>query len=268
MLVCVCVCVCAFVFFREAHAVFRTKSSGIEGIITIIILKIIFFGCLNKRWFLSFYRTRPFAANVMALALDWANFALSIGFVVARTIKLLFAAVIFVGKIDTPLLVKSPILTRLDKIPDIFLKDIMFHEAHRHPYIEQLGAIYLMKLRYRDEFGKDAGTNWRLLFIYALMPWMSKYRSQSSAGTSSNNGEGFDESSRMEPSEYMMSSVDDAEMEALNLIDQITQQRKIATVRMVRSVENHSIDAGAIQDHVTILKKELNNMKRQNSPRK
>ena len=114
------------------------------------------------------------------LVLDWANFALSIGFISARIIKLLIAAFLFVGKLDTPLLV--PEVSILDKIPEIFLRDILLHEAHRHPYIEQLGVIYLMKLRYRDDFGKQAGSNWRLLFVYALMPWMGKYRIQGDEG--------------------------------------------------------------------------------------
>jgi len=33
-----------------------------------------------------------------------------------------------------------------------------------------------MKLRNADQFGKAAGSCWRLLFVYALFPWLSRYR--------------------------------------------------------------------------------------------
>lgn len=54
--------------------------------------------------------------------------------------------------------------------------DLLTHEAHRHPYLERLGAMYMMKLRHGEYFGKKAGTSWRLLFVFALMPWLRKYR--------------------------------------------------------------------------------------------
>lgn len=56
--------------------------------------------------------------------------------------------------------------------------DSILIQAHRHPYIEQLGMIYLTKLRYERHFGTRAGSTWRLLFVYALMPWLHRYRLQ------------------------------------------------------------------------------------------
>jgi hypothetical protein len=35
--------------------------------------------------------------------------------------------------------------------------------------------MYMLKLRH-NEFGSFAGTCWRMLFVYALAPWMRKYR--------------------------------------------------------------------------------------------
>ena len=33
-----------------------------------------------------------------------------------------------------------------------------------------------MKLRHGEHFGNYVGTMWRMLFVFALMPWMRKYR--------------------------------------------------------------------------------------------
>jgi len=98
---------------------------------------------------------------------------------VVRSIKLIVAALIFIGRIDVPLIADSanrivgPV--KYDGFPMFFRKEILAHEAHRHPYIERLGMIYMMKLRNR-KFGNRAGACWRLIFIFTLMPWMRKYR--------------------------------------------------------------------------------------------
>lgn len=50
------------------------------------------------------------------------------------------------------------------------------HEAHRHPLIDRLGSIYMLRLKYKHDFCSDAGCAWRRLFVLALMPWLMKYR--------------------------------------------------------------------------------------------
>ena len=64
----------------------------------------------------------------------------------------------------------------LDNFPHIFRQSILAADAHRHPYIERLGMMYLMKLKHGEKFGKKSASTWRLLFVFALMPWLRKYR--------------------------------------------------------------------------------------------
>lgn len=102
-------------------------------------------------YYQAFYRKKPASANISALAFECTNFSLTVGFVALRMCKLILAAALFVGRIDTPVLADG--VGRfgnfeIDNYPYIFYKDILSHEAHRHPYIELLGVMYLMKLRY------------------------------------------------------------------------------------------------------------------------
>ena len=90
------------------------------------------------------------------------------------------------GMIDRPFLAKGIGQLgklSLDPLPTIHTCDILAHEAHRHPYIEMLGVIYLMKLRYAENFCHRAGSTWRLILIYALMPWLHKYRIRDNASS-------------------------------------------------------------------------------------
>ena len=64
-----------------------------------------------------------------------------------------------------------------DKIAINFRKDILVTEAHRHPYLDRIGGMYLMRHAYGHNFVSNAGARWRQLFCVALMPWLKKYRS-------------------------------------------------------------------------------------------
>eukprot|EP00563_Minutocellus_polymorphus_P017919 CAMPEP_0197734558 /NCGR_PEP_ID=MMETSP1434-20131217/44482_1 /TAXON_ID=265543 /ORGANISM="Minutocellus polymorphus, Strain CCMP3303" /LENGTH=194 /DNA_ID=CAMNT_0043321973 /DNA_START=509 /DNA_END=1093 /DNA_ORIENTATION=+ len=80
----------------------------------------------------------------------------------------------------------------LDAYPSIFQRDILAHEAHRHPWIELSGALLMMKLRYGESFARPAGSSWRLIFVYALLPWLSKYRILTRSKKFLVDGEGID----------------------------------------------------------------------------
>jgi hypothetical protein len=169
-----------FVFLWQATIYFVQRFVAIViRLLVVTLFRQIAVRSCRCAYYRGFYRKKPAAANLSLLALEWANFALSAGFIFMRMVKLLLVAGAFIGRIDSPFLAPGvgeigPL--ELDNYPTVHLKDVLSQEAHRHPYIEQLGTIYLMKLRYREHFGKTAGSCWRLLFVYALMPWLHKYR--------------------------------------------------------------------------------------------
>mmetsp|Transcript_4756 Transcript_4756/g.11243 ORF Transcript_4756/g.11243 Transcript_4756/m.11243 type:complete len:194 (-) Transcript_4756:499-1080(-) len=103
--------------------------------------------------------------------------ALTAAFVLSRLVKFLLATGIYVGRIDRPVLAEGLALD-VDSLPRVFRQNLLSAEAHRHPYMVQLGQMYLMKLRHKDNFGTKAGSIWRLLFVSALMPWLRKKRIQ------------------------------------------------------------------------------------------
>lgn len=185
----------------------------IAGFLVITVIRLVLVNICRCSMYKAFYRKRPALANFTLLgkfgmtsshvsldsvylinirflfsvnsrhgsALEWTNFALSAGFIFVRMIKLLLAAAACIGRINRPFLAPGvgrfgPI--ELDSYPTIHTKDILSHEAHRHPYIELLGVMYLMKLRFGTAFGNSAGSTWRLLFVYALFPWLHQYRTQ------------------------------------------------------------------------------------------
>ncbi|KAL7528689.1 hypothetical protein ACHAXR_002573 [Thalassiosira sp. AJA248-18] len=130
----------------------------------------------------AFYRTNPAAANIIGVILDAWSLGITTLYVLKRMVILLSASSFYVGRIDIPLLSEDadqlgPLT--LDNFPFMFRKDILTHEAHRHPYLERIGVMYMLKLKHGEAFGREAGTSWRLLFVFALLPWLRKYRIRS-----------------------------------------------------------------------------------------
>ena len=93
--------------------------------------------------------------------------------------KLLLVTSFYVGRLDTPLFAPGVGMIgplTVDGHPVQFRKGLLLHDAHRHPYMERLGVIYLLKLKYGVHFANRAGGQWRLIFVMALMPWLRRYR--------------------------------------------------------------------------------------------
>ncbi|KAL3934420.1 MAG: hypothetical protein SGBAC_009861 [Bacillariaceae sp.] len=154
------------------------------GISVTLFLKWLLKRTCRSQYYRGFYRNNPLRANLTELLNESFNFATSMAFAIIRMVKLLFLAAFFVGRIDTKFLdpnVNEYLggLVQIDIFPDYFIADILSTEAHRHPYMERLGALYLYKLKYGPKFATRAGCTWRLLFVTALMPWLQKYRFES-----------------------------------------------------------------------------------------
>lgn len=132
----------------------------IIGIVVTVLIKIGILFVLRAQFFGAFYRKRTGSANAMGLIL-------------------VLVAAFYIGRLDTPLLAPrvgyvGPV--PLDAYPVCFRNDLLIHESHRHPFLERLGVMYMLKLKYGDDFVTRAGAAWRMIFVLTLFPWMRKYR--------------------------------------------------------------------------------------------
>lgn len=151
------------------------------GISVTLTLKWLVSRTRRIKFYRGFYRNDPLKANYSELVNESFNFATNMAFAIIRLVKLLLLAAFYVGRINTKFLDDSANRylggwLHLDIFPEYFIGDILMTEAHRHPYIERLGTMYLYKIKYGSEFATRAGCAWRLLFVTALMPWLQKYR--------------------------------------------------------------------------------------------
>ncbi len=149
------------------------------GIGLVVLVRALFARKCRLTFYRGFYRIKPFAANIFALLNLCLNFALSTATVLIRMTKLIFLAVLYIGRIDTPFVANKVgdfYWFHLEAYHLWFLTDVLAVEAHRHPFIETLGSMYLMKLKYKSNFMNVIGSKWREIFVIALMPWLHKYR--------------------------------------------------------------------------------------------
>ncbi len=159
--------------FRDAAVTFLIAVAGFSINVAIKACLMVLF---RLRCFASFYRRHPAIANIVGLMFECWNIILAAGFVTLRAIKLVFTSLFYIGRIDVPMLqIYGRVRPwKVDFLPMIFRADILAHEAHRHPYIETIGLVYLHKLRGQD-FANVAGSTWRVLFVMSLFPWLRRY---------------------------------------------------------------------------------------------
>jgi len=156
----------------------------ILGLLISVSLKLLLLLFLRSAYYSAFYRKKPAEANLVMVILESWGIALTTGFMLGRSLMLILSTTLNIGRIDRPFL--APGANRvgkrngpglhLDFYPVCFRKAILCVEAHRHPYVERLGCMYMMKLRFGERFARTSGSIWRLLFVFALMPWLRRYR--------------------------------------------------------------------------------------------
>ncbi|KAI2501081.1 hypothetical protein MHU86_13372 [Fragilaria crotonensis] len=131
-----------FLVWSATRSLVIILLANIIAILLTLAVKILLLTFVRQFIFVGFFRKSPIGGNVLMLVLG-------------------------VGMI-------GPI--SVDGHPEQFRKGLILHDAHRHPYMERLGVIYLLKLKYGEHFANRAGGQWRLIFVMALMPWLRKYR--------------------------------------------------------------------------------------------
>ena len=89
---------------------------------------------------------------------------------------------VYIGRIDTSYLADHVNFFGLgiDEEYQAFHTDILLHEAHRHPYLERLITLYMVKIYHGKSFATREGSWWRILFVTTLMPWLRRRYSSAS----------------------------------------------------------------------------------------
>lgn len=170
-----------FITNPDNHETVSNISGIVLGFSLTLLIKIGFLKFTRRKFYASMglLRTNPSRANFSTLLVECWSLPLGSGFMLARGIMLSLISLFYIGRVDSPLFASGVGQIGnidIDKYPSSFRRDIILHEAHRHPYMELMGTMYMMKLHHGVSFASRAGSCWRLIFVSALMPWMRRYR--------------------------------------------------------------------------------------------
>ena len=190
---------------------------SVIAFLIIISIQGIFLYVFRGVFFQNLYRKNVLGANIMHIVLEAWSVALSVGYVAWKIFNILLVCTFFLARVDQNFLAPGvgkigPLV--VDELPDHFRRDLVVHEAHRHPYIEMLGMACLIKLRAGDGFGRHGNSCWRVMLVLALMPWLSKYRIN--RATSKKTSVFFNKNEDVGGTFYM----DDDEEESMHKIDE------------------------------------------------
>ena len=149
------------------------------GISISVLIREVFAFAVVKTSCRGFYRKNVNRNNVAGLAMEAVTIGLGIFYAFTRVAKILVVTLLYISRVDTNLLsIDLNVGPLQDQYPKYFRQQLLLHESHKHPWLEVLGKLYLMKFRYRENFVSSAGYSYRLIFALSILPNLRKYRLQ------------------------------------------------------------------------------------------
>lgn len=170
-----------FCLWQVTSPIAAQLSASIITVYTIVMVVWLITRSFRNFSFRGFYRIKPLGANIYSLPYECLNIGLTVTMAIGRAVVLFFLSIFHVGRLDIPFVAEDVgdylyDYVQLEQYNIWFNVAVLSVEAHRHPYLETLGVMYLMKLKHTNSFNTCVGIKWRTIFVTALMPWIRKYR--------------------------------------------------------------------------------------------
>ena len=123
-----------FIFWNEMSKGIKILLANLVAVFATMLICVIVMINIRQETNAGFYRKKWLAAsNIISLAVECWNIALSSGIMFVRSVVLFALGAAYIGRIDTPFL--YPGVDRvgkvwLDRAPAFYRKDLLQHEAH------------------------------------------------------------------------------------------------------------------------------------------